>query len=97
MNAGDAPDTEYGPDGEQICLEYYEQIMPTMFFSNGITVVIVVVNLILKKTTIYLVTWIGYDTHSEIMTKITNGVLLVLFFNTGILMLIVNANLSEVS
>ena len=71
--------------------------MPTMFFSNGITVVIVVVNLILKKTTIYLVTWIGYDTHSEIMTKITNGVLLVLFFNTGILMLIVNANLSEVS
>lgn len=68
-----------------------------MFFSNGITVVIVLVNLILKKTTIYLVTWIGYDTHSEIMTKITNGVLLVLFFNTGILMLIVNANLSEVS
>ena len=94
---GDAPDTEYGPYGEQICLEYYEQIMPTMFFSNGITVVIVVVNVILKKTTIYLVTWIGYDTHSEIMTKITNGVLLVLFFNTGILMLIVNANLSEVS
>ena len=31
------------------------------------------------------------------MTKITNAVLMVLFFNTAILMLIVNANLTEVS
>ena len=68
-----------------------------MFFSSGISVAIVVVNFVLKKITIFLVTWIGYDTHSEIMTKITNGVLLVLFFNTGILITIVNANLTEVS
>ena len=40
--------------------------------------------------------WIGYDTHSEVMTKITNGVFLVLFFNTGILILLADANLSEV-
>ena len=71
--------------------------MPTMFFSNGITGVIIVVNVLLKQITIHLVTWIGYDTHSEIMQKITNGVLLVLFFNTGILMLIVNANLSDLN
>ena len=71
--------------------------MPTMFFSNGITGVIIVNNLMLKQITIHLVTWIGYDTHSEIMQKITNGVLLVLFFNTGILMLIVNANLSDLN
>ena len=31
------------------------------------------------------------------MTKITNAVLMVLFFNTAILMLIVNANLTEIS
>ena len=91
----DDPETVYGPNGEQICLEYYEQIMPTLFFSNGITVAIVVINVCLKKITIFLVAWIGYDTHSEIMTKITNKVFLVLFFNTGILMLMTNANLSE--
>ena len=53
--------------------------------------------MLLKQITIFLVTWIGYATHSEVMQKITNGVLLVLFFNTGILMLLVNANLSEVN
>ena len=31
------------------------------------------------------------------MQKITNGVFLVLFFNTGLLILLVNANLSEMS
>ena len=71
--------------------------MPTLFYSNGITVAIVVMNVLLRLITIHLVTWIGYDTHSEIMTKITNGVLLVLFFNTGMLLNLVNANLSDVS
>ena len=44
-----------------------------------------------------LVEWIGYDTHSKVMTKTMNGILLVLFFNTGILVILVNANLSEVN
>ena len=72
-------------------------MIPTMFFTNGITIVVVVINVLLKQATIFLVTWIGYDTHSEIMTKITNGVLLVLFFNTGMLLVLVNANLGDVS
>ena len=71
--------------------------MPTMFFSSGISVAIVLLNFVLKKITIFLVYRIGYDTHSEIMTKITNGVFLVLFFNTGMLITLINANLSEVS
>ena len=86
FSQGDSADQGYGPNDDQICLEYYEQIMPTLIFSNGITVVIIAVNFILKQLTIHLVTWIGYDTHSKVMTRITNGVILVLFFNTGILM-----------
>lgn len=69
----------------------------TFVTSNAVTIVIVVVNLILKMITIALITWIGYDTHSELMTKITNGVFYALFFNTGILLLLVYANLGEVS
>lgn len=60
-------------------------------------VTIIVINLILKNSTIMMITWIGYDTHSELMTKITNGVFIALFFNTGILLLLTNANLSDVS
>ena len=71
--------------------------MPTLIFTNGMTVVIIAVNFILKQLTIHLVIWIGYDTHSKVMTRITNGVILVLFFNTGILMTMTQANLSEMS
>ena len=66
---GDPPDQFYGqePNQVQVCLEYYEQIWPTQFFIHGITVIIVTVNVLLKQITIRLVTWIGYDTHSEVM------------------------------
>ena len=53
-------------------------------------VAIIAINYILKDMTIRLITWIGYDTHSELMTKITNGVFVALFFNTGILLLLTN-------
>ena len=74
-----------------------DAVWPTLIASNGVTVFIVVLNVILKMTAISLISWIGYDTHSELMTKITNGVFIVLFFNTGILLILVNANLADVS
>lgn len=42
--------------------------------TNAITAFVVVVNMILSELTIRMITWIGYDTHSEMMTKITNGI-----------------------
>ena len=60
-------------------------------------VAIIGINVILKTTIISLITWIGYDTHSELMTKITNGVFICLFFNTGFMLLLTNANFSDVS
>lgn len=56
---------------------------------------IVVINLILKESIIALITWVGEDTISEQLASITNGVFYAQFFNTGILLLLVNANLSE--
>lgn len=60
-------------------------------------VAIIAINTILKMMIIALITWIGYDTVSEQMTKITNGVFIALFFNTGILLVLTNANLSDLS
>ena len=60
-------------------------------------ITIIVINALLKSIIIQLITWIGYDTHSELMTKITNGVFIGLFFNTGLLLTLTNANLSDVS
>ena len=38
--------------------------MPNFLASNSITVIITVINLIIKLVTIRLISWIGYDTHS---------------------------------
>lgn len=60
-------------------------------------ITIIVINMILKEITIRMITWIGYDTHSRLMTNITNGVFIALFFNTAILLLLVQANLEEIN
>jgi len=60
-------------------------------------VAVIGIDVILRLTAIELFTWVGYDTYSELMTKIVNGVFLVLFFNTGVILVLVQANLSDVS
>jgi hypothetical protein len=60
-------------------------------------VLIITINVVLRTITVKLITWIGYDTYSEQMTRVINGVFIVLFFNTGILLLLVNANLMDIS
>lgn len=94
---GDATDATYGQLELPICQDYFDSMFTTLILTNGIMVAIIAINYILKAMTISLITWIGYDTHSELMTKITNGVFVALFFNTGILLLLTNANFSDVS
>ena len=97
---GDLPDqkyTDYNGDETVVCQDYMDALIPTLIAYNGVTVFIVALNYVLKITAISLISWIGYETHSELMTKITNGVFIVLFFNTGIMLTLVNANFSDIS
>lgn len=71
--------------------------LTTFIATNAITLIITVINQVLTAVSIGLITWIGYDTHSEMLTKITNGVFAAQFFNTAILILLVYSNLEEVS
>lgn len=70
---------------------------PYFVASNSITVIITVINIVIKIVTVSLISWIGYDTHSELVTAISNGVFAAQFFNTAILVLLVYANFSEFS
>ena len=58
---------------------------------------IVGLNAVLRYSTIYLTKWIGFTTVTQLMKEISNRVFMVLFFNTGILLVLVNANLEDVS
>lgn len=64
-------------------------------FGSSIAFLIVIINLILKTVIIKSITWVGEDTLSEQLSSITNGVFAAQFFNTGILLLLVNGNLTE--
>ena len=57
-----------------MCKQYRSYTYVALALGQAITLFIVVVNQILSRSAIYLITNIGYDTHSEQITKITNGV-----------------------
>ena len=59
------------------------------------SLIIVVINTILRLILISLIKWIGEDTHSAQIKSITNGVFVTQFFNTAILLILVNANFKE--
>jgi hypothetical protein len=60
-----------------------------------VTIGIVAINFILRLFIIKLIIYIGKDTESEQTRLITNGVFIVQFFNTALLLLMVNANMNE--
>ena len=62
---------------------------------QSISFIIIGVNVALKLIIIKLVEWVGEATVSSQKALITQGVLFAQFFNTGILILVVNANLTE--
>jgi len=78
-----------------LCNKYYANLKSSKVLGILITVVILIVNTILKLSIVLLVKWVGEDTQSKQLTSITNGVFYAQFFNTGLLLTLVNANMTE--
>jgi hypothetical protein len=79
-----------------VCSEYWPAKKKILVYTSIITGIVLVINEILKIITIWLVERVRYPTHSERLTKITNGVFIAQFFNTGFLITLVSANFTEV-
>lgn len=77
------------------CKLYFKDKDMSKMLGTSISFIIIGINIILKTVIIKLITAIRHDTYSERLSKITNGVFLAQFFNTGILLLLVNANMTE--
>jgi len=78
-----------------MCSIYASDKLRSLIFGQSIAFVIIAINIVLKIVIIKGITWVGQDTNSEQLSSITNGVFIAQFFNTGILLLLVNGNLSE--
>lgn len=66
-----------------------------LFVSSSISFVIIAINIVLKKIVTGLLTWVKEATKSEMLSSITNGVFITLFLNTGLLLTLANANMTE--
>ena len=93
--AGDPSNLGYGSNYQPVCQEYLDTYLWNYLASNSVTVLITVINILIREKTIDWITQIGYETHSEQVTAITNGVFFAQFFNTAILVLFVYANFEE--
>lgn len=78
-----------------ICNIYTNVLHTGLAVSSSISFVIIAINLILKKFVIDLLTWVKEATKSEMLASITNGVFITLYLNTGFLLTVANANLTE--
>lgn len=78
-----------------ICYKIYKDKIIQQIASSSISVIIVIVNVILKTIIIKMVYAIGDETISKQKATITNAVFLAQFANTGFVILLVNANLTE--
>ena len=85
-------------DGDKpvdMCAKFSSDQLNSKILGQSVAFIIIAVNLILKTVIIKGITWVGEDTNSEQLSSITNGVFAAQFFNTGILLLLVNGNMSE--
>jgi len=78
-----------------LCKEYFKDSIISKILGQSVAFFIIGINTVLKIVIIKLIQWISEDTFSKQLTSITNMVFVAQFFNTGILLLLVNANLKE--
>lgn len=64
-------------------------------FGQSISFIVIGINVILKYTILYMVIYIGEETASQQKATVTRGVFMAQFANTGFVILLVNANLTE--
>ena len=78
-----------------ICGKYQTAIYKALFWTNALSYIIVGLNYFLREACIALINWVGYRTETERLEKTVMLTFYVVFLNTGILLLMVNANMMK--
>ena len=66
-----------------------------MTLGNGVSFLIFATNLVMRNIIMYVYSKAGCSTHSEEMKYVTMSIFFGQFFNTAIIIMLVNANLRE--
>ena len=60
-----------------------------------VPLVVITFNTILKALVKFLIAWVGFSNRTLELSKIQNTIFILLFFNTGVSILIINTNLQR--
>lgn len=55
-------------------------------------ILVIISNVVLKNVGIVMFSWVGFDKRSDAYSMIQNGLFVMQLFNTGISILLINAN-----
>ena len=80
-----------------MCKFYQETRWKIIAMDESIKNLIIIINTVIRMLVIIIVNNVGYMTESNQMKFITNSVFICIFFNTGFLLMLCNANLGDQS
>jgi len=82
-------------DDADICSKWLEQHFYGFFLGQAVSYFIIGFNIVIREVNIRLIGIIGYHTESQQIKAVMTSIFIATFFNTAILLLLTNANLSE--
>ena len=63
--------------------------------TTSISFFLAIYNFIIQEVVVFAINWVGYNTHSKVLTRTTVVTFVSQFFNTAFVLLLVEANLTE--
>ena len=77
----------------ELCTKYWTQTFSGLFLSNLVTILITVINIVIRTMNIALIDYVGMDKLSMQVRSIMTSIFVISFINTAIILLLTNANL----
>lgn len=78
---------------EELCYDFFYDKAWGLALTNFVTVLVAIINIVIRKLNINLIEAIGYETVSKQVSMIMQSVFYATFINTGIILLMTNAEL----
>lgn len=81
-------------EGVTLCETYAKDTSTGLLLTNLVTVLVSIINIVIRKLNIFLISKVGFHTESGETSLIMQSIFVATFINTGIILLLTNANLS---
>ena len=79
---------------EELCYKYQNDQTVGLALTNFVTILVTIINIVIRTINIKLINIIGYPTVSKQVSLIMTSIFWATFINTGVILLMTNADMS---